>query len=230
MWMARHLATACLLSLTFASYSQDFEARLYFRDITRGTDNAGTLLADIGDQVALHYTFHRTSGATARWGILQATFDMSQSKIMSLAEMNTWGAQLGAAFSPSSAFPTRIFWQPSKGLMYDNAVDPSDSTRALVSPQGLYTLIGAAGSDALSHDIDVDFFKFTVQPGSEGQSLNWLFDHRDTSIGMATRIVIGDNTTVDVTDNYLRIEGVPEPAIWPAILPVAAACVARRRR
>lgn len=90
--------------LVFGSYS----VRLAFENLTRGTSNAGALEAQVGDELAIRYTFHGVDSPN-RWGIFQMT--LLDSPVLSAGDASTWETQLQANVTPASAFTARIRWQ-----------------------------------------------------------------------------------------------------------------------
>ncbi|MEP0765947.1 MAG: hypothetical protein HRF45_05315 [Fimbriimonadia bacterium] len=207
------LATALLLAATpgFCGYV----VRLWFENLTKGTSNAGALICDVGDQIAIKYFFYADdpTGNTEKWGTFQATIILDGKSIMTDEQANTWATQVNSVLTPPTHFPIRTFWQPDYGDMYDNAVDPSDDTYPKVATKGLYALIGVSGSREASWNFNRTLFTFTVAQGSEGQELHWAFENRITGTGLSTRIFDYQGASVLVTDNYIHVSG-PNIGQW----------------
>jgi len=220
----RNLFVAGLGVALLSSSGLAYTARLYFKNETTGVSSAGQVNAQLGDVISINYSFHKAD-SSEKWGILMMTFDLAPLSIMSDAGANTWRTQLETVFDDS--FPFKRFHRPANGNMYDNNINPSDSTKAFVTSKGLFTLIGADGSLPVSGDIDVKAFEFTVS-GGVGQTLNWLFEGRSDGLGLSTSIIDSNNVTVDVTDNFVTV--VPEPGSIAAIGAGLAGLLALRRR
>ncbi|GMV35625.1 MAG: hypothetical protein AMXMBFR61_01330 [Fimbriimonadales bacterium] len=197
-------------TLLASSGHAGYVARLWFENVTKGTSNAGALLCDPGDQIAIKYYFRADdqTGQTEKWGTMQITLILDGNGVMSEADANTWATQVNAAFVPGAWYPIKIFWQPDYGEMRDNAIDPSDPNYPFVANKGLYALIGVQGTRTASYNFPAKtLFTFTIAPGSEGQTLNWAFDNRDTGTGLSTRILDYVGASVDITDNYIQVTG-----------------------
>ncbi|GMV36734.1 MAG: hypothetical protein AMXMBFR61_12420 [Fimbriimonadales bacterium] len=218
---------ALLTAPSFAGY----QVRLWFENVTKGTSNAGALLAAPGDQIAIKYFFlaDDTTGNTEKWGTFQATIILDGKTIMTDADANTWATQIGAVLTPPTNFPIKVFWQPDYGDMYDNAVDPSDNTYPKVATKGLYALIGVAGNKTPSWNFSKTLFTFTVAGGAvANEELHWAFENRLTGTGLSTRILDYQGASVKITDNYIKI--VPEPSTFAAIATGLVGLLALRRR
>jgi hypothetical protein len=124
-----------------------------------------------------------------------------------------------------------ITWQPSNGPMHDNAADPGDTTRPIVTTAGVYAFVGASGAEpTLFTNFHTSFFTFHVgATASAGATLDWLYHGRPTDIGTTTIMVDNQLIYVDATDNHLQV--VPEPGTIAALVG-GIICVSgwRRRR
>lgn len=94
--------------------------------------------------------------------------------------------------------------------------------------KGIYVFAGVHSWSPGASNFDKELFRFTVQPGSVGEVLDWHFDGREHPVGLSTRIIGWDSRTYDVTDN--RVVVVPEPGTALAFLGFAWLSVACRRR
>jgi len=197
-------------TLLASSGHAGYVARLWFENITKGTSNAGALLCDPGDQIAIKYYFMADdqTGQTEKWGTMQITLILDGKTVMSDADANRWATDVNSVFTPPSWYPIKIFWQPDYGEAYDNAVDPSDTNYPFVANKVCYALIGVQGTRTASYNFNKTLFTFTIAPGATpGEILNWGFDGRNTGTGLSTRILDYVGASVDITDNYIQITG-----------------------
>ncbi len=209
-WMVALLSWSCVASS--AAGQGWLVTRLWFENLTRGTDNAGALLAEPGDRIAIRFMTQVDPLFVMKWGTFQATLILDGLSLMGDDDANSWVAQASSAFSPPTWYPIRVFHQPDYGPMYDNAVEPTDPSYPLVSQRGLYALIGATDRSGAQNS-DRKLFEFTVRPGSVGEELHWSFPGRITGTGLSTRVIDSLAVTHDPTDNFVRV--VPEPsALW----------------
>jgi hypothetical protein len=208
----RHAIIASIFAVLLATSSFAFQARLWFKNNTTGLENSGAVLVSPGDSVSIWFQYiGSTDDASDKWGLFQATLDLAGITLITDAEASTWSNQLDAGFLPNSTFTTKILFDTDDGPMYDLSIDPTDNTQPLVTKRGLYALIGVLGNKPEAHDFGPqELFRFTVAPGAlAGETLDWLFDARDTGVGLSTRILDKNASTADITDNHLQ--AVPEP-------------------
>lgn len=224
----RWMTVAIAAVLADAQAAQAFQARLYFQNLTLGTDNAGDLLVAPGDEVAIRFKFLADQPGVDVWGTLQAFIVLDGHRIMTDEQANTWAQQVGPKFAPKTEYPVLILWEPDYGPMCDFAIDPSDCNYPHVCDKGIYVLAGVHPWAPGASDFDKELFRFTVQPGSVGEVLDWHFDGRDHGVGLSTRIIGWDRLTYDITDN--RVVVVPEPASLAAFLGFASLLTWRFRR
>jgi hypothetical protein len=225
--MARWLVLIGIFCLACAAQAS-YTARLSFRNATTGEDNAGSLLASPGDSIEIWYSFHALDNVSPyKWGTLQITLCLDGLTLVGAEDQANWSTSIYNAIGgggPGGDIPSVIF---GNGVLHDNAIDPTDPSQPIVCNNGLYVLLGMNGSKAKASNWDVMFWSFTVQPGSEGQVLDWFFDGRSTPTGLSTRILDQKNRTVDATDNWVTV--VPEPG-GLAIAATFSLLFLRRRR
>jgi hypothetical protein len=223
--MRKFTVIGCLV-LTVACHAA-CSARLSFYNATKSTGNTGALLADPGDTIEVWYSFHNLDNVNPfKWGTIRITFCMEGLTIVGEQDFDSWDQQIQASKSqggPAGDFLTTVI---GRGVLYDNSIDPSDINSPLISTHGLYMLLGGDGNKVRSQSWDVMFYRFTVQPGSEHEELNWCLDGRVSSTGLSTSILDQKGKTVDLTDNYVQVT--PEPAAAVALL--GPLVVLRRKR
>ncbi len=220
------LALAAALSTSsFAAYA----ASLFFKNATQGTSNAGQVSANVGDVIEIWYHFDDLDAVNPfKWGTLQVTLCFDGLTLVGAADKGTWDASITAAKvtgGPAGDFLTTV---TGSGILYDNSLDPTDDTKAKMCDDGLYVFLGINGTKARSQNWDVKLWKFTVQAGSIGQTLDWALDARNTSTGLSTRILDQKNATVDLTNNHVKV--VPEPTGILALCTGVIGLIAVRRR
>jgi len=230
-----------LVSSSFGAYT----ARLWFSNQTTGQSGPGAITASVGDEIWLNFSFHKTNSVQPYlWTLLSVYIDLANTCCMTDAEANTWSTQVTTAFGPSSTYPTRVTWQASDGDMFNNGTDPSDSTQALVTPKGLYALIGVSGTKAQAQNIDaLGFFKFhaacqngsTVEFGRRpaGDAVGiWtsMIDKNSKLVDVAQGIVVPDATHYNYQQQLNWIKCVPEPGTVAAMATGLVGLLALRRR
>jgi hypothetical protein len=205
-----------------ASGFSSYTVRLYMHNATTGADNAGVLQARPGDSVEIWYQFDALdSQQPFKWGLLRITLCLNALTLMGSADSSSWSDQILAARSiggPASEFLTTVVHDTDDGPLYDNDLDPTDSTYHLIANRGLFTLLGIKNSQPRGSHWTARLFQFTVQPGSEGEKLPWCLDGRATANGLSTSMLDSASSTRDITDqSYLLI--VPEPAALTIAVP-----------
>lgn len=194
----------CLLSASLAVVCAswgDYSARLYFKNETLGTSNQGPVYASAGDVVSVNFKFHGGQAGTNRWSALQAVLDVYANPTIAPSVANLWKTWVAYGF-PLPPHRNRYSWQPSDGLLRDNARNPADPQSVIVTPQGLHLLVYTDTTKPGSRDIEVKLFQFVAAGAG---ALNWKYDGRNTSTGLSTRLIDAANKTVDITDNWLVV-------------------------
>jgi hypothetical protein len=223
--MRRIALIGCLLAACAGHGA--YSSRLWFRNVTTGFEGPSVVTATPGDVVSIMFNFHALDAKNPfKWGTLQITLCLDGLSLMSATDSDSWTDQLEVA-RKSSAHPSwffsTIYHDSRNGPMYDFAIDPKNTAAPLVGTRGMYALWGVRES----WDLTSELFRFTVQPGSEGEALNWCLDGRNTGTGLSTRLLDQKNATIDITDNTLVV--VPEPSIMAGIACLAVLAVRRRK-
>jgi len=206
----RAKALVCVLAavLTVSASFGSFCARLWFKNITTGAENAGPVLVSPGDTVEIRFSFHKTDDKRPfKWSLLQIALDLANQTIIDDATADTWDTVVDRAFRKSAAFAFKNICQPSDGDMYDKGTDPTDRKKnKLVTHKGLYAIIGVAGTRPEAKDIDVVVFRFQVaRQAVHGSELHWMFETRKTDSGLKTSILGNTSRSAQLTDNWLQV-------------------------
>jgi hypothetical protein len=213
-----------LVSSSFATYT----ARIYFQNATSGSSNVGAVTAHPGDAIQVRFTFTSDGARPTSWSILQVALDLTGNTVMGLAEANTWDAQLDASVVPHAQFQSRLNWQPGDGDMYDYSTDPSGgSGGAFMTSNGLYALIGIAGTQLKAKNWDVTLFTFHAA-GAPNEELHFLNEGRQNKTGVNTLIIDQDSKLAKVSDNFVKM--VPEPGTVAAMAAGLVGLLGLRRR
>jgi hypothetical protein len=113
--------------------------------------------------------------------------------------------------------------------MYDNIVNPGDTSQPLVTPRGTSALIMPPLTANEMNEDAPGFFRFHVTSDAvPGEALKWLYPGRNTDSGIATQILDDSASYVDATDNWVVV--VPEPGTIAVAGVGLLALMLRRRR
>lgn len=198
---------AILLAVALVSSVEGYVTRLYFRNNTKGTSNAGALLCDPGDSVTLVFEF-QMEGDRDKWGSFQMLIPLPSDPIVSEAELATFVTQAQNAFLPDSQYPIQIMAGPEAGPLFDNSTDPTDRLSMGIAPRGLYLMI--AKRDFWS--AKVDFFSFHIRNDIQQGEMSFALKGTKSGFGLGTRLIDSHNVIVDFADNYIQV-GLAHPKI-----------------